>query len=207
MIADGLDLHHRLAHSWERCREGHVPVWVAPRLARSTRELGSWAATFLDERFARQCVALPPGRQLRLIDALVIEADPARAARKELEARQARFVRVRNSGDGGALLFGRLDLLEAFPGSERRSVGLDQDHTDRFTDAPVPCGCAIGEPQTSPANLAPLSRRAHRAKTAGLWSVSQTDPGHLFWTSPLGLRYAVTPSGTFRVEPEAARAG
>ncbi|MHA6512497.1 13E12 repeat family protein [Tessaracoccus sp. Z1128] len=77
---------------------------------------------------------------------------------------------------------------EMFPYSKRRAAGLDLDHTQPF--AP---GC---RGQTRIGNLAPLSRRVHRAKTARAWRVDQPRPGQFYWFSPLGYRYEVTPSGT-----------
>ncbi|QIK65432.1 DUF222 domain-containing protein [Nocardioides sp. HDW12B] len=51
--------------------------------------------------------------------------------------------------------------------------------------------------QTRTSNLSRLCRFHHRLKTNGDWTVER-DPvtGHLTWTSPLGRRYLVTPSGT-----------
>ena len=50
-------------------------------------------------------------------------------------------------------------------------------------------------------NLAPLTRRVHRAKTAGYWVMHQPEPGRIEWRSPLGYRYDVTPFGTERCQP------
>ena len=77
---------------------------------------------------------------------------------------------------------------EAFPYSNTNSHGLDLDHTTAYH--PDQNG------QTRIGNLAPLGRRAHRAKTAGYWTLDQTEPGLLEWQSPLGYRYRVTTSGT-----------
>ncbi|MHA6508822.1 hypothetical protein [Tessaracoccus sp. Y1736] len=77
---------------------------------------------------------------------------------------------------------------EMFPYSKRRANGLDLDHTHPF--AP---GC---RGQTRSGNLAPLSRRVHRAKTARTWRADQPRPSQLHWSSPLGYRYEVTPTGT-----------
>jgi hypothetical protein len=52
--------------------------------------------------------------------------------------------------------------------------------------------------QTRIDNLAPLTRKAHRAKTARHWKVTQHDGGWFEWTSPAGYHYAVGPYGTLR---------
>lgn len=82
---------------------------------------------------------------------------------------------------------------ELFPYSSRATPGLDLDHT-------VPFMRANGPGQTRLGNLAPLSRRAHRAKTAGLWQVEQPESMLMLYESPLGYRYSVHPrKGTRRV--------
>lgn len=81
--------------------------------------------------------------------------------------------------------------VEVFPFSTRRSRGLDLDHTEPY-DWHAPPGAG----QTRGDNLGPLSRRVHRAKTARVWQVDQTDPGVFVWTSPTGHRYEVSPEGT-----------
>jgi len=71
---------------------------------------------------------------------------------------------------------------------QHRSQGLDVDHTRAYR-----LGC---RGQTRVGNLAPLGRTAHRAKTRRAWRVDQPRPGQLIWTSPLGLTYEVTATGT-----------
>ena len=77
---------------------------------------------------------------------------------------------------------------EMFPYSKRRANGLDLDHTQPFTPG--------RRRQTRSGNLAPLTRRVHRAKTARTWRADQPRPSQLHWSSPLGYRYEVTPNGT-----------
>lgn len=83
---------------------------------------------------------------------------------------------------------------EAFPFATRWSRGakIQIDHTVAYRTAGPPGQTGIG-------NLAPLSPRVHRAKTAAHWRVDQPRPGVLHWTSPLGYRYQVGPSGTVRL--------
>lgn len=79
---------------------------------------------------------------------------------------------------------------EAFPFSNRASRGLDLDHTTAYR-AGLPGQTRVG-------NLAPLSRKVHRAKTAGFWTLDQPSPGQMVWTSPLGYQYDVTEHGARR---------
>ena len=92
--------------------------------------------------------------------------------------------------------------VEVFPFSARRAEGCDLDHT-----VPFDHGAPPGSLQTRPDNLGPLSRKVHRAKTAGLWQVDQAEPGVFQWTSPHGFRYEVSPQGTIALgRPERAPA-
>ena len=50
--------------------------------------------------------------------------------------------------------------------------------------------------------LAPLSKRVHRAKTHGRWKVRQLEAGILHWTSPNGYQYLDTPHGTHNLGPQ-----
>ncbi len=77
---------------------------------------------------------------------------------------------------------------ELFPYSNRRSQGLDLDHSIPFAEG------ASG--QTRLGNLVPLSRRVHRAKTVGAWRSRPIGLDTIEWTSPLGRRYQVSPRGT-----------
>ena len=80
------------------------------------------------------------------------------------------------------------DNVELFPYSARSARGLDLDHTTPFV-AGVP-------EQTRPDNLAPLTRRAHRAKTSKRWKLHQPASGVMWWTSPHHQTYRVTNRGT-----------
>ncbi|WP_179229313.1 DUF222 domain-containing protein [Parenemella sanctibonifatiensis] len=100
-----------------------------------------------------------------------------------------------------------------FPFSNRNSGHLDIDHTQPWILPPLavlpdpdtqdgdppdrhpPDGHPPEDlPQTRPGNLAPLTRKEHRAKTHASWHVVQPSPGILLWTSPLGFHYLVTAS-------------
>jgi hypothetical protein len=83
--------------------------------------------------------------------------------------------------------------VDMFPYGTRLAAGCDLDHT-------IPYDHSGGRPsgQTRIESLTPLSRKAHRAKTAKRWSGTQYDSGWLEWVSPAGYRYATGPYGTLR---------
>ncbi|HET9127015.1 MAG TPA: hypothetical protein VFN73_02955, partial [Propionibacteriaceae bacterium] len=83
---------------------------------------------------------------------------------------------------------------DTFPGSTRASThGCDLDHTHPYQPGGPPA-------QTRLDNLSPLSRRAHRAKTHGGWTLTQPLPGILIWTSPHSHTYLVTAGHSIRID-------
>jgi hypothetical protein len=75
-----------------------------------------------------------------------------------------------------------------FPYAHTESRLLDLDHLAPWRP---------GHPgQTNVANLAPLTRRAHRAKTHARWRVDQTSPGVFDWTTPSGQHIRVDAWGS-----------
>jgi hypothetical protein len=89
--------------------------------------------------------------------------------------------------------------VDMFPYGTQPSRRCDLDHTDPYDHSPT------GPPgQTRVDNLAPLTRRPHRAKTARAWQLTQYEGGWLEWTSPAGYHYATGPYGTLRQIPATA---
>ena len=89
--------------------------------------------------------------------------------------------------------------VDMFPYGTQPARRRDLDHTDPYRH-----GASAPPGQTRTANLAPLSRRAHRAKTAAKWRLTQYEGGWLEWTSPAGYHYATGPYGTLRQLPTTA---
>ncbi|WOP17948.1 HNH endonuclease signature motif containing protein [Raineyella sp. LH-20] len=79
--------------------------------------------------------------------------------------------------------------VEVVPYGTITARRADMDHT-------VPWG--RGGP-TSPANLGPLGRTAHRARTHGGYRLSQPRPGEWHWHTPRGQHFIVTNHGTTRI--------
>ena len=71
-----------------------------------------------------------------------------------------------------------------FRGCRRPATSCDLDHTIPYEQGGRTCLC----------NLAPLCRRHHQTKQAQGWSLTQTEPGVLVWTTPAGRSYTVAPS-------------
>jgi len=76
-----------------------------------------------------------------------------------------------------------------FPGCTRPSHRADLDHIVEYV--PLDEGGPPG--QTHPANLAPLCRRHHRAKTFGAFTYHRRPDGAYEWTLPSGGRIVTDP--------------
>ncbi len=102
LMADTLDVRHRLPQLWARLRKGEVAVWLARKVAKATRHLSLEAAAFVDAAVSLEADGrLSFSRFESLLEAKVIEADVAAAAAAEEKAAQARFARVGRSNEHG----------------------------------------------------------------------------------------------------------
>jgi len=80
--------------------------------------------------------------------------------------------------------------VDVFPYGTRRAESCDLDHREPYVRG-GPSG------QTTLANLAPLSRKAHRLKHHAGWKKCHHPvPGYHLWRSPNGFDYLVGPDGT-----------
>jgi hypothetical protein len=68
-----------------------------------------------------------------------------------------------------------------FPGCRRPAAQCDIDHTIAYKRGGKTCLC----------NLAPLCRHHHDVKQTTGWTLEQTSPGTLTWTTPAGRHYTV----------------
>ena len=99
LIADALDLRHRLPQIWTRVLAGGVRVWRARKVAQATRHLSRDAAAQVDVAVAGLIAALPGNRFETLLAAKIIEADPVGAEQRAKLWEAERFVRTgRTSG-------------------------------------------------------------------------------------------------------------
>jgi len=104
LIADALDLRHRLRGVWAAARAGQVPAYQARRIAKATRHLTLEQTAAVDVRIAPSLGALPWGRVQTLLDAAIVEADPAGAEQQAAAAARERFVRLGRKSDHGLKL-------------------------------------------------------------------------------------------------------
>ena len=101
VAADVLDLRHRLPRSWEVFLAGGADAWLVRRVASMTRALSPAAAAVVDTAAAAALAGQAPGRVLSIVEAKIIEADPA-AHQAKVEAEQRRrFVSLTRTDETG----------------------------------------------------------------------------------------------------------
>jgi hypothetical protein len=104
LMADAVDLRHRLPELWQLILAGRVASWRARKVAQATRHLSRDSAMQVDAAVAPWIVGLPWGRFETLLTAKIIEADP-RAAEEQAKIWEAeRFVRAGRTGQSGLKL-------------------------------------------------------------------------------------------------------
>jgi hypothetical protein len=114
LIADALDLRHRLRLIWAAALAGQVPAYQARRIAAATRHLTADQAGWVDEQLAPSLGAVSWGRLQTLLEATIIDADPIGAEQQATAAASERFVRLgRNSEHGLKLIIARATAGDA----------------------------------------------------------------------------------------------
>ncbi|MGC4111912.1 MAG: DUF222 domain-containing protein [Nocardioides sp.] len=94
LMADGLDIRHRLPRLWRRVRRGEVRVYLARLVARKTRDLSVEQADHVDERVAEYADGrLTYTRFQRLVEGAVTAADIEGARQREQDAAAAQFAK------------------------------------------------------------------------------------------------------------------
>jgi hypothetical protein len=102
LMADGLDLVHRLPLLWQRVERLETPAHLALLVARRTRDLGPEQAAYVDSRVAPYADGrLTWTRFQTLVDASVKAADPERAAAAERRAAEQQVAMPTHSDEHG----------------------------------------------------------------------------------------------------------
>lgn len=102
LMAEGLDLRHRLPKLYQRLLHGEVRVSYARHVARKTRELTREQAGFVDDQVAESADGrLSWARFEDLVEASIIKADPAAARAREEAAAKEQFAKTTRSTANG----------------------------------------------------------------------------------------------------------
>lgn len=114
LIADALDLRHRLRLIWSAAQAGQAPAHQVRHIATAIRHLSAEQARCVDERIAPALGAVPWSRLHNLLEAAILETDPVGAEQRAEEAAQDRFVRLgRSSEHGLKMIFARVAAGDA----------------------------------------------------------------------------------------------
>ncbi|MCC6494998.1 MAG: DUF222 domain-containing protein [Propionibacteriaceae bacterium] len=112
-VVELINLETRLPRLWETTVACGLPVWLARRIARVTAELSLARALWLDATIAPFATRLGPGRLLKFVEALVVQADPA-AAQARWAAQHSTRVEIGVMGrDGLRDIYGWLTAADA----------------------------------------------------------------------------------------------
>lgn len=133
LIADALDLQHRLPSLWARVQRLEARESYARLVARKTRDLTAAQAASVDQRVAESADGrLPWSRFERLVDAAIVQADPVAAREREEAAATEQFARTTHSDEHGMRGFyvragfaaiARLDATVAYVAEALRALG------------------------------------------------------------------------------------
>jgi hypothetical protein len=101
LIADGLDLVHRLPRTWAIVEAGDCEPWVARKVAVLTRSLLSEHVARVDRAVAKAIRGHAPSTVLEIARAKTIEADPETHRAERERSRHERYVRLSRADEFG----------------------------------------------------------------------------------------------------------
>ena len=101
VIADVLDLQHRLPLVWDRVEALEAEAWVARKIASMTRSVPLATIGLVDRAVAAIIATESPSRVLDVARARIIEADPAAHAAKVEAERRRRYVALSRANEHG----------------------------------------------------------------------------------------------------------
>ena len=140
VAADVLDLRHRLPRVWAVFLTGRADAWLVRKIATLSRDLSLAAVALVDTAAAAAIPGEGPARVLSIVEAKIIEADPAAHAAKVEAAKHRRFVSLSRTDETGlrhviarvtagdaayvdAVISRVADILAALPGARGRPAG------------------------------------------------------------------------------------
>ena len=99
LLADAVELHHRLPRLMEHVRSGLVPVWLARRIAALTTDLGWDAVVRADKLLSATPERMNEVHAEKLVHEVRLYFDPDRAVAEEEEALEKRGVWLRRGAN------------------------------------------------------------------------------------------------------------
>ncbi len=116
LLADAVELKHRLRRTWGRVQAHQLPAWRARRVAQATLGLSIEAARFVDTHVAPYAHRIGPAALDRLVAEAIARFMPDQALAEAHRAADGRHLRVHHDHvtfTGTSYLEGELDLADA----------------------------------------------------------------------------------------------
>ena len=129
LIADALELRHRLLRLWDALIDGEVPAWKARRIATATIDLSVEGAAYVDRHLAGIAHTVGPAQLDRLIDEARTRFQPDHAAALAASAAESRcfdIVQEPTGFAGLAFVHGILDAADAHDLNTAITTGAHQ---------------------------------------------------------------------------------
>ena len=101
LVADALDLRHRLPTWWTAVQELRLEPWIARKTATLTRDLDEVAVRVIDAALPADLGEVSPARILEVVRAKIIEADPLAHATALAAEKRRRYVSLSRTDEFG----------------------------------------------------------------------------------------------------------
>jgi hypothetical protein len=129
LVAQALELAHRLPKVWARVQAGSLPAWRARRIAEETLTLSIEAAAWVDTQVAPFAHKTGPAQTQRLVEEAIARFMPEYAAERRDRAADQRHVSIEHdqvSFAGTSRVHGELDLADALDLEDALAAGAAQ---------------------------------------------------------------------------------
>jgi hypothetical protein len=130
LVAQALELAHRLPRVWAQVRSGSLAPWRARRIAEETLVLSAEAAGWVDAQVARFAHKTGPAQTQRLVqDAIARFMPDYAAAQRRDRANETRYFTIEHnqvSFAGTSRVHGELDLADALDLEDAIAAGAQQ---------------------------------------------------------------------------------
>jgi hypothetical protein len=129
LVAQALELAHRLPQTWAQVRSGSLAPWRARRIAEETLVLSAEAAGWVDAQVARFAHKTGPAQTQRLVQDAIARFMPDYAAERREAAAETRYFTIEHnqvSFAGTSRVHGELDLADALDLEDAIAAGAQQ---------------------------------------------------------------------------------
>jgi hypothetical protein len=129
LVAQVLELFHRLPRVWARVRDGSLAAWRARRIAEQTLALSPEAADHVDRQLAPFAHRTGPAQTERLVEEAIARFMPEFAAERRERAADQRYFDIDHdqvSFAGTTRVHGELDLADALDLEDAVRAGAQQ---------------------------------------------------------------------------------